>query len=154
MGWLAFGLVAGSLFFYNADEAIERRDELGDERFRVQGTPIEGSIVDSFLEDQPAIFFSIGFEGAVIDVAHVGDPRELFQAGVPVVLEGAWVQGRVAVPGDDDVVGFAPDGWYFESDRMLVKHDNDYINTDEYDQRIGEAERGGLSEGADTELVP
>ena len=33
---LVWNLASGSLFFYNADEAVERRDELGDERFTLQ----------------------------------------------------------------------------------------------------------------------
>ena len=41
-------------------------------------------------------------------VVHQGDPPELFQAGLPVVLEGRW-QGDV-----------------FASDRILVKHSEEY----------------------------
>ena len=137
---LVWSLVGGSLFFYNADEAVERRQELGDERFRVQGTPVADSIVETFRADTPVVAFSIAFEGTVIDVVHEGDPPDLFQADVPVVLEGAWVE---AAPPVDDFTGAAADGWHFASDRMLVKHDNDYINDDEYDDRITEAERGG-----------
>jgi cytochrome c-type biogenesis protein CcmE len=139
---LIWSLVGGSLFFYNADEAIERRDDLAGERFRVQGTPVAGSIVETFRGDEPVVSFSIAFEGAVMDVVHVGDRPDLFQEEVPVVLEGAWV---ATAPPVDDYVGTADDGWHFASDRMLAKHDNDYINDDEYDERITEAERGGLT---------
>ena len=31
------GLTSASLYFYNADEAVEQRDDLGDKRIRVQG---------------------------------------------------------------------------------------------------------------------
>ena len=37
---LVWNLASGSLFFYNADEAVGRRAELGDERFTLQGSPI------------------------------------------------------------------------------------------------------------------
>ncbi len=137
---LIWSLVGGSLFFYNADEAIERRTELAGERFRVQGTPVAGSIVETFSGDEPVVSFSIVFDGAVMDVVHVGDRPDLFQEEVPVVLEGAWVD---APPPVDDYVGAADDGWHFASDRMLAKHDEVYINDDEYDDRISEAERGG-----------
>ena len=30
-------------------------------------------------------------------------------------------------------------GWYFASDRMRVKHDNDYINDDGYEDRLAES---------------
>lgn len=137
---LVWSLVGGSLFFYNADEAIERREELADERFRVQGTPVPGSITETFRDDEQVLAFSIAFEGALIDVVHFGDPPELFQDGVPVVLEGAWVE---TAPPVDEFAAVADDGWHFASDRMLVKHDNDYINQDEYDERIADAESGG-----------
>ena len=125
-----------ALFFYNADEAVERRDELASQRFRLQGTPV-GDPVETFWGDRPVLAFAVGFDGAVVDVVHTGDPPELFQPGVPVVLEGAWQQG----PGPGPVV--AGGGWHFASDRMLVKHDNDYRNRNDYDERIVEADAGG-----------
>ena len=125
-----------ALFFYNADEAVERRDELGSQRFTVQGTPL-GEPVDTFWDDRPVLAFAIGFNDAVVDVVHIGDPPELFQPGVPVVLEGAWQRG----PGPGPTA--TGDGWHFASDRMLVKHDNDYRNRDGYEERIIEADLDG-----------
>ena len=125
-----------ALFFYNADEAVERRDELASQRFRLQGTPLSDP-EHAFFQDRPVLTFPVGFDGAVVDVVHTGDPPELFQPGVPVVLEGAWRQG--AGPGPST----AADGWHFASDRMLVKHDNDYRNRDDYTERITEADQTG-----------
>ena len=51
-----------ALFFYNADEAVERRVELGDDRFRVQGTPLEDTIIEGFRGDQPVVVFSLVYE--------------------------------------------------------------------------------------------
>ena len=124
-----------ALFFYNADEAVERRDELASQRFRLQGTPLDHP-VHAFWDDRAVLAFAVGFNGEVVDVVHTGDPPELFQPGVPVVLEGAWQQS----PSPGPVV--AADGWHFASDRMLVKHDNDYRNRDDYDERIVEADEG------------
>ena len=125
-----------SLFFYNADEAVERRDELAGKRFTLQGTPIAAP-ESTFFHDRPVLAFGVGFNGVVVDVVHTGDPPELFQPGVPVVLEGVWRTG----PGPGPVI--ANDGWHFASDRMLVKHDNDYRKRDSYEERISEAEEGG-----------
>ena len=122
-----------ALFFYNADEAVQRRDELQSQRFRVQGTPLDEPVA-VFSGDTPALAFAIGFEGVVMDVVHTGDPPDLFQPGVPVVLEGAWRNTSSPVAGDGD-------GWHFASDRMLVKHDNDYRNRDDYSERIVEADQ-------------
>lgn len=134
---LVWNLVGGSLFFYNADEAVERRTELGDERFTLQGSPIGCSIREGFQGDDPVVAFSVAHGGQTVDIVHFGDPADLFQADVPVVLDGAWVQGD---PDVSDRRPIADDGWYFASDRMRVKHDNDYINDDDYDERLAESE--------------
>lgn len=133
---LVANLVGGALFFYNADEAIERRVELGDERFTLQGAPIGCSIMEGFDGENPVVAFSITFGGETVDIVHFGDPAELFQPDVPVVLDGSWVEGHLPVDGFD---GVANDGWYFASDRMRVKHDNDYKNDEHYDQRLAES---------------
>ncbi len=130
---LVFNLVSGSLFFYNADEAVERRSDLGDERFTLQGAPIGCSIVEGFSGNDPVVAFSVTFGGETVDVVHFGDPAELFQPDVAVVLDGAWAEGVAPVDGFD---GLADDGWHFASDRMRVKHDNDYINEEGYDERL------------------
>ena len=44
-----------------------------------------------------------------VPVLHQGDPPELFKPGIPVVLEGHFV------------------GTHFDSDRIMVKHSEDYI---------------------------
>lgn len=105
LGYLAWqGIDSATLYFYNADEAVARRDDLGDRRFRVQGTVEPGSVA----ERGGAVDFTIAFAGATVPVHHVGDPPELFQPGIPVVLEGRW------------------EGETFASDRMMVKHSSEY----------------------------
>ena len=46
-----------SLFFLNADEAVEQRDDLGDDRFRIQGTPKSGTITETTVEFEQAVAF-------------------------------------------------------------------------------------------------
>ena len=36
-----------ALFFYNADEAVERREDLGSQRLRIQGTPLGEPVENS-----------------------------------------------------------------------------------------------------------
>ncbi|MCB0995955.1 MAG: cytochrome c maturation protein CcmE [Acidimicrobiales bacterium] len=139
---LIFSVLSGaSLFFYNVDEAVAKRADLGEDRFRMQGTPVGDRFVDTELDGQTAVAFSVAFDGVEADVVHVGDPAELFQPGVPVVLEGVWRQGPAPV---GRFVDGANDGWWFESNRMLVKHDADY--TEDNAERLREAERGGSVE--------
>ena len=135
-----------ALFFYNADEAVVRRGELTDQRFRVQGTPFGNPVSVDIERDgrqQVAVVFPISFEGEVIDDVHIGSPAELFQPGVPVVLEGSWALGLPS--GVDSIEAGANDGWHFASTDMVVKHENDYRNDN--GERLDDAERGGFSPG-------
>jgi cytochrome c-type biogenesis protein CcmE len=120
-------LTDATLFFYNADEAVERRDQLGTDRFRLQGTVEDGTIS----EIPNGVEFAVVFNGVEVHVAHQGDPPELFQAGMPVVLEGRWDPTATTTGGQP----------VFSSDRMLVKHDEQYDA--ENPERIQEADEGG-----------
>lgn len=131
-----------TLFFKNVDAAVAERETLGDRRFQVQGTVVEGSIQRSELDGQPAVAFSLAFGGVTMDVLHFGNPPELFKEGEAVVLEGHWAQGA---PPTGPFVNGANDGWHFASDRMLAKHDESYEA--ENPDRIREAEEGGLAPG-------
>ena len=144
LGFVLFQTLGDTaLFFYNADEAVERRDELNDQRFRLQGTPFgdPSSIeVERAGGVEVAVLFSVRFEGTTVDVVHVGAPAELFQPNVPVVLEGQWQQGLPS--GVDQLADGANDGWHFASTDMIVKHDNEYRNDNS--GRLSDAERGGF----------
>ncbi|HVL28741.1 MAG TPA: cytochrome c maturation protein CcmE [Acidimicrobiales bacterium] len=106
---LAFLVVKGlgnaTLYFRTADEAVAQREALGERRFRIQGTVVPGSV-------QPVghdVAFEIEANGVAVAVLHRGDPPELFQPGIPVVLEGRFQGER------------------FASDRILVKHSETYV---------------------------
>lgn len=116
-----------TLFFRNADEAVAQRDELGDQRFRLQGLVVPGTTA----EQADGVTFVVTFNGVDVPVDHVGDPPELFQDDIPVVLEGHWSDTS------DDAV--------FVSDRMLVKHDENYDA--ENPDRVADAEAGGEADG-------
>lgn len=127
---VAQALNDAALFFRNVDEAISERAELGDSRFRIQGTVV-GDGIDAY---PGGATFSITYNGATALVEHSGDPQELFQPDIPVVLEGRW-----SGSGEQLV---------FLSDRMLVKHDENYVA--DHGERIDEAEVYG-SDGAGPE---
>ena len=115
------GLTSASLYFYNADEASEQRAELGSQRIRLQG-----SVRDDVhpLASGEGIEFTVSYNGVDVVVQHEGDPPELFRPGVPVVLEGHWSSSLQT----------------FDSDRILVKHSEQY-EADNGD-RIDDAEDG------------
>ena len=117
------GLTSASLYFYNADEAVEQRADLGAKRFRLQGTVLGESIEPT----NDGVDFTVAFNGVRVDVHHDGDPPELFQAGIPVVLEGRW----------------SSSGDVFASDTIRVKHSEQYQADNE--DRLDDAERGGTT---------
>lgn len=98
-------LGTASLFFYNADEAVAKRTELGARRFRIQGT-----VVGQTRPVADAVAFTIAFNGKSVDIVHTGSEPPLFKPGLPVVCEGRWDAKQVV----------------FDSDRILVKHTESY----------------------------
>jgi cytochrome c-type biogenesis protein CcmE len=125
-GAIAFLLVQGlgnaTTYFRNADEALADREDLGTSRFRLQGT-----VADVARSDAGATTFTVEYHCARVPVRHDGDPPELFERGVPVVLEGRFEEGS-------DV---------FASDRIMVRHTEEY-RTEERD-RLELAEREACS---------
>jgi cytochrome c-type biogenesis protein CcmE len=110
------GLRNATLFFRNVDEAVAERDDLADRRFRLQGRVVPNSVrVEGGVTN-----FDVAHNCSVASVQHTTDPPELFQSPwIPVVLEGSWIDGEAT-----SVAGSAE--FYFVSDRMLVKHTNEY----------------------------
>lgn len=105
LGFLVFrGLGDASVYFLTAGEAVEQRETLGERRFRIQGVVVTGSVSTV----SGGVDFRITESGSEVEVTHQGDPPELFQPGIPVVLEGRW------------------EGERFSSDRILVRHSEEY----------------------------
>jgi cytochrome c-type biogenesis protein CcmE len=120
IGFVVFqGLGSATLYFRNADEALAQRDDLGTRRFRLQGL-----VEDDVVQDGESVRFTVAFNGAAVTVIHHGDPPDLFSPNRPVVLEGHFVEGSDT----------------FASDRILVKHSEEYEA--EHDDRIVEGNAG------------
>ncbi|MCZ7631458.1 MAG: cytochrome c maturation protein CcmE [Microthrixaceae bacterium] len=122
---LFIGLNDAATFFYNVDEAVEQRQDLAGERFRMQGNVVDGSVE----ETADGVDFVITFNSVEVPVHHTGTPPELFGPEIPVVIEGSF------------------DGEVFESDEILVRHDNEY--DEEHPDRIHEAERDAQAASVD-----
>jgi cytochrome c-type biogenesis protein CcmE len=106
LGFLVFqGLGNATLYFRTADEAVAQREDLGTRRFRIQGNVVAGSVRESGNQ----VAFDIESKSVIVPIVHKGDPPELFQPGIPVVLEGRF------------------QGEHFASDRILVKHSETYV---------------------------
>jgi cytochrome c-type biogenesis protein CcmE len=99
-------LTSARVFFYNVDEAVDRRDELTDRTFRMQGVVLSAPSRDP----NGAFRFAVGYNEVQATIHHVGaEPTDLFEVGIPVVVEGRW------------------DGAEFRSQQIFVKHSEEYI---------------------------
>ncbi len=124
VGALGFLVVKGlgdaTTYFKNADEV--QRDgkplpNLIGKRIRLQGTVLP----DSIRGVGDGVRFIVEYHCVLVPVHHEGGEPSLFKGGIPVVLEGQFVEG-------DDA---------FRSERIIVKHTEEY-KTKERD-RIAEA---------------
>jgi cytochrome c-type biogenesis protein CcmE len=103
-GVLFEGLTSATVFFYNVDQAVAKKSELGTTRFRIQGNVIPGSVKD----EGDAMAFDLKYHGVEVHVVHTGPVPDLFKPSIPVVLEGHF------------------SGNTYDSDDMLLKHSPDY----------------------------
>jgi cytochrome c-type biogenesis protein CcmE len=123
IGFILFqGLGDATLYFHNADEAVAMRDELGDRRFRLQGTVVPESVTNT----PNGVDFTVIYHDVEVDVRHTGEPPDLFQEDIPVVVEGAWAND----PDTGEPV--------VETDRIIVKHTEVY--EEDNSDRLREAE--------------
>jgi cytochrome c-type biogenesis protein CcmE len=105
IGFVVVNSLSGATtFFYNVDQAVKERTEIGDRRVRLQGNVIEDSIV----QKASGVSFTLAYGGKTVKVEHTGDVPDLFQPTVPIVSEGKF------------------SGTTFRSDKILVKHDASY----------------------------
>ena len=115
-------LGSATTFYRNADEAASQRESLGVKRFRLQGTVVPGTVVQT----GDGVTFEISYNGVPITIHHVGDPPEMFKENQAVLLEGH----------------FDADGTTtYDSDLMIVKHSEVY--KEKQQERLNEAQVNG-----------
>lgn len=108
VGVIAFGDLGPNLVYYQTPtEVLAASEDLAEEgrRLRLAGDVENGSVQT---RDGSTTFVVVDGRTRV-PVEHTGAPPDLFQVGVPVVVEGTW------------------DGETFRSDTMLVQHDETYF---------------------------
>ena len=106
--------LSSSLVYYNTPAEVQAR-EVDDSRLRLAGRVTPGSVV----EQDVTVAFVVEDCDTSVEVVHSGAPPQLFAEGIGVVVEGTW------------------DGEVFESDTMLVKHDEQYrADAGDYDEDL------------------
>jgi cytochrome c-type biogenesis protein CcmE len=99
---LGFNLTSSLVYFDTPTELIA--EDPGDSRLRLGGQVVLGTLTST----TEGVTFEVTDGRQTVRVVHAGAPQQLFQEGIGVVLEGTW------------------DGQAFQSDTMLVKHDETY----------------------------
>lgn len=127
---LATQLSGAATYFYNVDEAVAQRSDIGDKRIRIQGNVIKGSEVGR--TDDSVQGYTIAYNDVEVDVEQSGDVPDLFGPSIPVVIEGRFV------------------GEVFKSDRVLVKHDETYDEANK--DRVADAERDARKNASSTTI--
>ena len=102
---LAVALSQNVVFFRTVSEAVAHRPSEQGHRLRVAGAVVPGTIADT----AKGVRFEITDGKETIPIVHQGDAPGLFKDGAPVVCEGRWSKGAA-----------------FDSDRILIKHGNEY----------------------------
>lgn len=103
--------LSSSLVYYNTPAEVKSR-EVDSSRLRLAGRVTPQSVV----EHDATVAFLVEDCESTVAVVHTGAPPQLFAEGISVVVEGTW------------------DGEIFESDTMLVKHDEQYrADSGDYD---------------------
>ena len=114
-------------YYCNVDEVGVRSGCNGDRRIRIQGIVRK----DSLSKSTGTTEFVMEWNKKDIKVSYLGDPGGVFQECIPVVAHGR-MNGQV-----------------FESDRIEVKHSNQYVekNKARFDAANKEAAACSVSEG-------
>ena len=92
-------------YYCNVDEIGVRKGCDGERRMRVQGVVEQNSVTQA----DGGTTFVLDFNKKTLKVAYSGDPGGVFQECIPVIAHGRMVNG------------------VFESDRIEVKHSNQYV---------------------------
>ncbi len=100
------GLTQATVFFYNVDQAVAKRHEIGDKRFRIQGNVVQR---DRRSRHQDGMTFDLTYGGKVVTVVLHRRAVGALRAGHP---------GRAGGPLRRAIRS--------RSDPMLIRHDNDY----------------------------
>ena len=109
LGFLLFkGLTSAVVYFKTADEAIAERSSLNGVSFQIEGVVVPGTLRHL---SGGRTAFDISSKGVDVSVVDTGQPPQLFQPCIPVVLAGGFV-------GSSDT---------FAADQILVKHSQQYV---------------------------
>jgi cytochrome c-type biogenesis protein CcmE len=107
-GFLVANIGADLVYYRTTSEVVDEAQPVGAGRFRLGGQVVPGSIS----ANEGGVRFDVTDGIVTLAVDHRGAPQQLFREGIGVVVEGTW------------------DGSTFNSDSMIIKHDEQYRTED------------------------
>ena len=111
VAYMAFGDIGENLvYFWDVDQLLEKGDKALGATIRLGGVVKEGSL--DWDAESNELNFQVTDGITTLDVHATGAPPQMFREGIGVVVEGTMVK----------VTG----GGRFESERLMVKHSNEY----------------------------
>ena len=105
MGLTLAGLRDSVVYFVTPSELAEKASP--GRRLRLGGLVVEGTFQRTAADD---VRFSVTDGATLVEVHYMGPLPDLFREGQGVVAEGAWTPGQA-----------------FEAERVLAKHDENYM---------------------------
>lgn len=106
---LSQGLLHNLNYFDTVDQAMAHRATLGTTQFRLEGLVAKGSIQRT---NTGATFYLNGSRTDEVYVVATGEPPQLFQSDIPVVVDGHFTSSHSST---------------FDADQIIVKHSATYV---------------------------
>lgn len=113
---LSQGLLSNLNYFETVDQALAHRATLGTSTFRLEGLVAKGTIERT---NAGATFYLDGSRTNQVFVVATGEPPQLFQSDIPVVVDGHFTSSTSRT---------------FDADQIIVKHSASYVA--QYPQRV------------------
>lgn len=107
LGWLSMSNLGDNLVYYWSPTQLKQEANAADAVVRLGGMVVAGSY--NWNQDTQVLTFDLTDGTTVVSVVNNGNPPQMFREGI-----GAVVEGKIG-----------PDG-KFHSDKVMVKHDNQY----------------------------
>ena len=111
LGFVSFGNLGENLVYYwDCSEVLDAGEEAYGATIRLGGVVKEGTL--DWNAESNDLKFEVTDGASIVYVHATGAPPQMFREGIGVVVEGTMVK--------------SPEGGIFRSERLMVKHSNEY----------------------------
>ena len=107
LGYISMGDLGENLVYYWSPSELRAADNAMNATVRLGGMVVPGSV--DWDRERAYVTFQVTDGTETVDVAVDGNPPQMFKEGIGVVVEGTVTEAGI-----------------FETDRLMVKHSNEY----------------------------